>query len=450
MNRQMPHSIDIEQAVLGAQMMYSSAVREAMDYGLSPQDFYEERHVRIFESVLELANEGRTVDITTLTSRLEDKKLLSYIGGVEYLFQLTQKATSSAGVKHHMDIVMEKSHARRLISAAQEIAEEGLNQEVSLDDYLSDAEKTILKVTRDRKASDFRTSREVVEAVSEELHILSEAKGRVTGLPTGYEAFDKLTNGLHKGDLLILAARPSVGKTAFALNLARQCAKYAGSKNCGAVAVFSLEMPAEQLIKRMLSSESRLDSYKLRTGKLSDEDWSQFNYGATQLSQYPIFLDDSSMIRVNEIFAKCRKLKAEHGLCLIVIDYLQLISGSGSKNSDNRQQEVSEISRSLKQLAREMDVPVLALSQLSRSVESRKGADARPRLSDLRESGAIEQDADIVMFLHRDDYQTKDAGEVDTVKVDVIFAKHRNGATGDIELSFTKSISKFDNYSEDM
>lgn len=445
----MPHSIDIEQAVLGAQMMYASSVREAVDHGLAPRDFYEERHVRIFECIMELAQEGRVVDITTLTSRLEDKKLLSYVGGVEYLFQLTQKATSSAGVKHHIEIVMEKSHARRLISTAQEIAEEGLNQEVSLDDYISDAEKAILKVTRDRKASDFRTSREVVEAVSEELHRLSEAKNLVTGLPTGYEAFDRLTNGLHSGDLLILAARPSVGKTAFALNLARQCAKYSAIENRGAVAVFSLEMPSEQLIKRMLSSESRLNSGKLRTGKLSDEEWSQFHYGATQLSEYPLYLDDSSSIRVNEIFAKCRKLKAEHGLCLIVIDYLQLISGSGSKSSDNRQQEVSEISRSLKQLAREMEVPVLALSQLSRSVEARKGEDARPRLSDLRESGAIEQDADIVMFLHRDDYQTKDAGEIDTVKVNVIFAKHRNGATGDIDLAFTKSISKFDNYSED-
>ena len=449
MSRQMPHSIDIEQAVLGAQMMYASSVREAVDFGLSPQDFYEERHVRIFECILEIANEGKTVDITTVTSRLEDKNRLSFVGGVDYLFELTQKATSSAGTRHHIEIVTEKAHARRLIMAAQEIAEQGLNQEQSLDDYISEAEKTILSVTRNRKATEFRTSREVVEAVCDEIHVLSEAKGKATGLPTGYEAFDKLTNGLHKGDLLILAARPSVGKTAFALNLARQCARYsATTEKKEAVAVFSLEMPSEQLIKRMLSSESRLDSYKLRTGKLEEEDWSLLNYGASQLSQYPIFLDDSSTIRVNEIFAKCRKLKAEHGLCLIVIDYLQLITGSGSRSSDNRQQEVSEISRSLKQLAREMEVPVLALSQLSRSVESRKGEDARPRLSDLRESGAIEQDADIVMFLHRDDYQTKDAGEKDVVSVDVIFAKHRNGATGDIKLSFTKSISKFDNYSE--
>lgn len=448
MSRQMPHSIDIEQAVLGAQMLYASSVREAIDYGLSPQDFYEERHVRIFECILEIANEGKTVDITTVTSRLEDKNRLSYVGGDEYLFQLTQKATSSAATRHHIEIVTEKAHARRLIMAAQEIAEQGLNQEQSLDDYISEAEKTILSVTRNRKATEFRTSREVVEAVCEEINVLHENKGKNGGIPTDYEAFDKLTNGLHKGDLLILAARPSVGKTAFALNLARQVARRSASEKRGAVAVFSLEMPSEQLIKRMLSSESRVDSYKLRTGKLEDEDWTLLHHGASQLGSYPLFLDDSSMIRVNEIFAKCRKLKAEHGLCLIVIDYLQLITGSSSRGSDNRQQEVSEISRSLKQLAREMDVPVLALSQLSRSVESRKGEDARPRLSDLRESGAIEQDADIVMFLHRDDYQTKEAGEVDTVKVDVIFAKHRNGQTGDISLAFTKSISKFDNYVE--
>ncbi|MBQ9988042.1 MAG: replicative DNA helicase [Erysipelotrichales bacterium] len=447
MERQMPHSIDIEQAVLGAQMMYASAVREAEDYGLKPADFYEERHARIYEAVMQLYKEGRTVDITTLTSRLEDKKLLSYVGGVDYLFQLTQKATSSAGVKHHIAILIEKAHTRNLISAAQLIAEEGLTQSSTLDEYISNAEKAILNVTRSRMVNDFRSSEEVVDEVIQETIALSEAKNAVTGLPTGYEKFDQLTNGLHSGDLLILAARPSVGKSAFALNLARQCAKYSALENRGAVALFSLEMPSTQLIKRMLSSESRINSYKIQSGKLNNEDWSRLHYGANQLKEYPLFLDDSSVIRVNEIFAKCRKLKAEHGLCLIIIDYLQLITGSGNKG-DNRQLEISEISRSLKQLAREMEVPVIALSQLSRNVEKRE--DKRPMLSDLRESGAIEQDADIVMFLHREDYQTKDAGEVDTVKVEVIFAKHRNGATGSIELAFTKSISKFDNYSDDM
>ncbi len=441
MAKQMPHSAEAEQAVLGALIVYASTVKEAMDQGLHAEDFYIEHHKRIYDAIYELYSQNKVVDITTLTSKLEDMNLLKFVGGVDYLFLLTEQAVSSANSKYHIQLVQEKAHMRRLILAAEQIASDGFISDNELDQALTEAERVILEVTRNRKTSDFRTSYEVVNAVIENIHRMSEYKTNITGLRTGYIDFDNKTNGLQKGDLIILAARPSVGKTAFALNLGQQCSMI----NDAPVAIFSLEMPSEQLIARMLSSVSNLESHILRTGRLTTAQWSQLNHGAGLLKDCKLYLDDSSSIKVNDIFSKCRKLKTDHGLSLVIIDYLQLISGRGK--GDNRQQEVSEISRSLKQLARELEVPVIALSQLSRSVEQR-GGDKTPMLSDLRESGSIEQDADIVIFLSRDDYQTKEAGEVDTVKVDVSFAKHRNGPTGLINLAFSKSISKFYNYEE--
>ena len=423
MAKQMPHSAEAEQAVLGALIVYASTVKEAMDQGLHAEDFYIEHHKRIYDAIYELYSQNKVVDITTLTSKLEDMNLLKFVGGVDYLFLLTEQAVSSANSKYHIQLVQEKAHMRRLILAAEQIASDGFISDNELDQALTEAERVILEVTRNRKTSDFRTSYEVVNAVIENIHRMSEYKTNITGLRTGYIDFDNKTNGLQKGDLIILAARPSVGKTAFALNLGQQCSMI----NDAPVAIFSLEMPSEQLIARMLSSVSNLESHILRTGRLTTAQWSQLNHGAGLLKDCKLYLDDSSSIKVNDIFSKCRKLKTDHGLSLVIIDYLQLISGRGK--GDNRQQEVSEISRSLKQLARELEVPVIALSQLSRSVEQR-GGDKTPMLSDLRESGSIEQDADIVIFLSRDDYQTKEAGEVDTVKVDVSFAKHRNGPTG--------------------
>ena len=301
------------------------------------------------------------------------------------------------------------------------------------------AEKQILDVTRRRKTTDFKSSNEVVNEVIENIHKMSAQKSGVTGVATGYRDLDNTTNGFQRGDLIILAARPSMGKTAFALNVAMQIAQL----NHQAAAIFSLEMPAEQLISRMLSAKSRVPGGQLRTGFLNNNEWNQLNEAAADLKATKIFIDDSPNVRVSEIHSKCRKLQAEHGLAVILIDYIQLITGSG-RNPDNRQQEVSEISRGLKGLARELQVPVIALSQLSRSVEKRE--DKRPMLSDLRESGALEQDADIVMFLYRDEYYQREKSEEGTEKTEINIAKHRNGPTRQIELAFERNINAFYNY----
>ncbi|MFQ7539639.1 MAG: replicative DNA helicase, partial [Clostridium sp.] len=354
-------------------------------------------------------------------------------------------AISSANSVYYIEMIKSRAHLRRLIEAAEQIAEDGFDTANDLDEIMDKAERDILNVTRSRRATDFKSSREVVSNVMQELIRLRSSDNRVTGIKTGYTDLDRMTNGFQRGDLIILAARPAMGKTAFALNLALNASFY----NPGAIAIFSLEMPAEALMKRILSAKSAVESNKLRSGAILDEEFSKLNEAANELMASKLFVDDSSNIKISEVFSKCRKLKSEHGLDLVVIDYLQLISGSG-KSGDNRQQEISEISRSLKGLAREMECPVIALSQLSRSVETRP--DKHPMLSDLRESGAIEQDADIVMFLYRDAYYAKDdEAEQDnpTDQTDLDIAKHRNGATGKVELAFQKSISAFFNIAHD-
>lgn len=441
MSRELPHNSEAEQAILGAMLIYPNVVREIYDQNLESDDFYLDIHRRIYNAMLYLIEQGTPIDPTTLVTRLQDSDELHLVGGADYIVSLSSSAVTSANVLYYIEIVQKKAYARRLIETAEKIAEEGFDTSNELDDLMDDAERKILDVTRRRKATNFKSSKTVISNVMEELANLRNTPDGVTGIRTGYTALDKITNGFQRGDLIILAARPSMGKTAFALNVALQSAE----RNPGAVAIFSLEMPAEQLMRRMMSAKSSIEGQKLRTGFLKPDEVNRLHETASEMSYVKLFIDDSAVVKMPDIFSKCRKLKSEHGLDMIVIDYLQLIASSGKKGSDNRQQEVSEISRSLKALARELEVPVIALSQLSRSVETR--VDKRPMLSDLRESGAIEQDADIVMFLYRDDYYEKDDEKKseDQVVTEVDIQKHRNGAVGKIKLWFQKSINSFYN-----
>lgn len=449
MGRELPHSIEAEQSLLGALLIYPSVGKTVFDQGLEETDFYLDIHARIFHEMMVLINNNKPVDVTGLITRLSDTNQLNLVGGADYVVKLSDTAVSSANSKYYIEIIKNRSHLRRLIETAEKIAAEGFDAGNELDDIMDEAEKQILDVTRSRRATDFKSSKDVVSEVIEEIIKLRAADQRITGIKTGYTDLDHMTNGFQRGDLIILAARPAMGKTAFALNIAMHASQF----NDGAVAIFSLEMGAEQLMKRILSAKSQVEASKLKSGYLRDDEFNKLNESANELMNTQLFIDDSASIKMGEIFSKCRKLKSEHGLDMIVIDYLQLITGSGKGGGDNRQQEVSEISRSLKALARELKVPVIALSQLSRSVESRK-EDKRPMLSDLRESGAIEQDADIVMFLYRDAYYAKPdeaaaAAEETIDNTEVIIAKHRNGATGTVNLGFNKSISAFFNVAKE-
>lgn len=445
--KELPHSLEAEQSILGGMLVYPHVVSIASDQGLLADDFYLDIHQRIYCAMQDIIDSHKPIDVTTLTTRLQDKDELSLAGGIDYIIKLSDTAISPANSLHYIELIKERAHLRRLIYTAQEIVENGYDASVGIDEVLDKAERDILKVTRDRRATDFKSSRMVISEVLSELIRLRNADSHVTGIKTGYLDLDRITNGFQRGDLIILAARPAMGKTAFALNLALNASFY----NSGAIAIFSLEMPAEQLMKRILSAKSSVEGNKLRSGYLSNDEFNRINEAANELMAGKLFVDDSSNIRIADIYSKCRKLKSEHGLDLVVIDYLQLISGSSKRGSDNRQQEISEISRSLKGLAREMECPVIALSQLSRSVESRP--DKHPMLSDLRESGAIEQDADIVMFLYREEYYSKEKDDKKdasvTEKTDVDIAKHRNGATAKIELAFQKSISAFFNIAKE-
>ena len=443
MSRELPYSNEAEQSLLGAMMIYPSVAAIAYDQGLEAKDFYLDIHKRIYTAMQDISDAGKPIDVTTLVSRLQDLEQLNLVGGADYIIKLSDTAISSANSSYYIDIIKSRAHLRRLIETAELIAEEGFDTASDLDEVMDKAEREILNVTRSRRATDFKSSRDVVSNVMQELMKLRSMEGHITGVKTGYTDLDRVTNGFQRGDLIILAARPAMGKTAFALNLALNASFY----NSGAIAIFSLEMPAEALMKRILSAKSAVESSKLRSGNIRDDEFNKLNEAANELMATKLFVDDSSNVKISEVFSKCRKLRSEHGLDLVVIDYLQLISGSGRSSGDNRQQEISEISRSLKGLAREMECPVIALSQLSRSVETRP--DKHPMLSDLRESGAIEQDADIVMFLYRDEYYNKDENSQEdaetTNTTDVDIAKHRNGATGRIQLAFQKNISAFYN-----
>lgn len=433
----MPNNLEAEKSVLGASFISNYALQKAIE-SLTPESFYSEKNNKIFSAMMSLAEEKTPIDITTVTGYLNKKNELLEIGGVEYLTEILNFVPTASNIDYYIQSVEESAILRRLINTANEIAEEGYRTDESVNEILDSSEKRILNIVKNRKSSEFRTIKDVLAKTQSDLERLSENKGEITGLATGWYDFDKLTTGLHPNEFIIIAARPAMGKTAFALNLAT----HAAMSQDKSVAVFNLEMSAEQLAMRILSSVGQIEGFKLRTGNLMNNDWKRINEASSQLSNTNLVIDDTPGITIGEIRAKCRRLaSSEKGLSLVLIDYLQLISG-GKNYGANRQQEVSDISRSLKTLAMELGVPVIALSQLSRSVEARE--DKRPLMSDLRESGSIEQDADIVAFLYRDDYYNKESRTEDNNSIsELIIGKHRNGPTATIELLFKKNTSTF-------
>lgn len=428
-----PQNIEAEQAVLGAMLIKKEAIAEVQEI-LQPDDFYREAHRIVYEAMVQLQNNDEAVDLVTLTEQLRKSEQLDKIGGLAFITQLANAVPTAANVVYHAKIVKEKAELRSLINAATAIASAAYEDNIDVENIMDDAEKKILAVANRQNGGAFESMKSIVMRTFERINVLYESKGGLTGISSGFKDLDKLTAGLQKSDLILVAARPSMGKTAFTLNIA----SYVGTHG-GKVAFFSLEMSKEQLMQRMLCAEGGIDATKLRTGQLDTQEWNKLVHVADTLSRAPIYIDDTAGITVMELRSKARRLKAEHGLDLIIIDYLQLMQGRPSKNGDNRQQEISEISRSLKALARELDVPVIALSQLSRSVESRQIK--KPMLSDLRESGSLEQDADIVMFLYREDYYDKDTENKNIT--DIIVAKHRNGPVDTISLFFQKEYTKF-------
>lgn len=441
--RNMPFSLEAEQSVLGSAFLSKYALQKICDE-LSRDDFYLESHVKIYDALSELNEEGKPIDITIVTDKLEKNKTLSSVGNIEYLLEVINSVPSASNIDYYINIVHEKSILRRLISVSNDIAGEAYLENGNATEVLDSAEMKILNVVKTRKSSEFHKIQDVVFKAQENLEKLCNQKGEITGLATGFYEIDKLTSGLHENELIIIAARPAMGKTAFALNIATNIAKTTSK----AVAIFNLEMNAEQLVTRMFSSTAQVEGSKLRTGKLDNNDWKKLSEGISQLADTNIYIDDTPGVGIGDIRSKCRRLAAsKEGLGIVIIDYLQLISGS-SKYAGNRQQEVSEISRSLKTMALELGVPVIALAQLSRAVEGRD--DKRPLMSDLRESGSIEQDADIVAFLYRDDYYNKEARMDGNISIsEFIVAKHRNGPTATIELLFKKNTSTFANYSKE-
>ncbi|OCS87916.1 replicative DNA helicase [Caryophanon tenue] len=438
MDRVPPHNQEAEQAVLGAIFLDPTTLITASEI-LRAEDFYRSAHQKIFETLIRLSDQGKAIDVVTVTEELSSKKELENVGGVAYLMELSSAVPTAANVGYYAKIVEEKALLRRLIHVATKIAEDGYTREDEVEALLGEAERKVMEVANRKNASDFRHIKDVLVNTYDNIEQLQHRTGDVTGVPTGFVDLDKLTAGFQRNDLIIVAARPSVGKTAFALNVAQNVAVRANEN----VAIFSLEMGAEQLIMRMLCAEGNIDAQNLRTGALTPEDWNKLMIAMGTLSDSGIFIDDTPGVRISEIRAKCRRLANEQGgLGMILIDYLQLIQGNG-KAGESRQQEVSEISRSLKALARELKVPVIALSQLSRGVEQRQ--DKRPMMSDLRESGSIEQDADIVAFLYRNDYYDKSDEAEDKGIIEIIVAKQRNGPTDTVKLMFKKEYNKFIN-----
>ena len=432
-----PQNIEAEQSVLGAMLIKKEAITQAQEL-LRPDDFYREAHRIVFETMLELAGDNEAVDLVTLTEALRKKEMLEKVGGISFITALANYVPTAANIVYHAQIVKEKSELRHLIDAATEIASAAYEATDDVKDIMDDAEKKILAVAANQTGGAFEPIRNIVIDTVGRVETLYENQGGLTGISTGFRDLDRDTSGLQKSDLILVAARPSMGKTAFTLNIATYAAMHGHT-----VAFFSLEMSKEQLVQRMLCSEGGIDSQRLRTGKLDDKEWQELINTADKVSKAKLFIDDTAGISVMELRSKARRLKAEHGLDLIVIDYLQLMQGRAKGGDNSRQQEISEISRSLKALARELDVPVVALSQLSRSVESRTVK--KPMLSDLRESGSLEQDADIVMFLYREDYYDQETERKNITEV--LISKHRNGPIGSVELFFQKEFTKFRNLS---
>ncbi len=438
--RVLPHSIEAEQAVIGAMLMDKEAILTASEI-ISGTDFYQSAYGVIFEAVVEIYNEGKPVDLITLQSRLKEKDVPTEISSLEFVRDLLAAVPTSANVKYYAEIVAEKAMLRRLIKLNEEIENMCYLGREPMEVVLETTEKKVFELLQNRNTGDFVPIKQVVLNALDKIDLASKNAGSVTGIPTGFLDLDYKTAGLQPSDLILVAARPSMGKTAFVLNIAQHVAFKAQK----AVAIFSLEMSKEQLVNRLFALEAQVDAQSLRTGNLKEDDWEKLIESAGIISKSNLMIDDTPGISISELRSKCRKMKLEHGLDLIIIDYLQLMTGRVGGRSESRQQEISEISRSLKAVARELNVPVVALSQLSRAVEQRP--DHRPMMSDLRESGAIEQDADVVMFIYRDDYYNKDT-EMKNV-AEIIIAKQRNGAIGTINLTWLPQYTKFANFSRE-
>lgn len=434
LKRILPHSVEAEQSVIGSMIMDREAIVVASEL-ITEEDFYNRQYGILFETMVELNDAGSPVDLITLQNRLKEKDVPPEVSSLEFVRDLITAVPTSANIKYYANIVAEKSTLRKLIRLNEEIANTCYAGKESLEYILEDTEKRVFQLVQRRNTDNFVPIRQVVMNAMDRIEIAAKNKGSVTGIPTGFIDLDYRTAGMQPSDLILVAARPSMGKTAFELNLA----EYMAFKKNLTVAIFSLEMSKEQLVNRMFSLESGVDAQKLRTGQLNDQEWERLIESAGTIGKSNLIIDDTPGISISELRSKCRKYKLEHNLSVIMIDYLQLMSGSG--RSESRQQEISDISRSLKALARELNVPVIALSQLSRAVEQRP--DHRPMLSDLRESGAIEQDADVVMFLYRDDYYNHDSDKKGISEV--IIAKQRNGPIGTIELAWLPEFTKFAN-----
>mgnify|MGYP001283681600 FL=1 len=436
MKRVLPHSIEAEQSVIGSMLMDKEAIIAASEI-VTARDFYQQQYGIMFETMVELFNEGKPVDLVTLQDRLKEKDVPPEVSSLEFVRDIITTVPTSANVKSYANIVREKAVLRRLIKVNEEIANTCYAGKEPLEQILASTEKSVFDLLQSRSSGEFVPIRQVALNVLEKIEAASKTQGTVTGIPTGFIDLDYKTSGMQPSDFVLIAARPSMGKTAFVLNLVDHVAVRKGLP----CMIFSLEMSKEQLVNRMLAMESNVDSQKLRTGNLTDSDWDAIVEGIGVIGNSKLIIDDTPGISITELRSKCRKMKLEQGLSMIIIDYLQLMSGSGGKSSESRQQEISEISRSLKALAREMNAPVVALSQLSRACETR--TDHRPMLSDLRESGAIEQDADVVMFLYRDDYYNKDTDMPNIAEV--IIAKQRNGPIGTVNLLWQPEFTKFVN-----
>ncbi len=439
--RTMPHSLDAEKSILGCAFLSKNSLTKICE-DLYSDMFYSEANQKLFEAIKRCYNEKVPIDITTVKDELEKKKDLSAIGGVDYLSEVIDSVPTAANLDYYIKIVKDKAVMRNLIETATDIVTDAYEEGEDVTHLLDSAEKKILNVVKDRQTSDFIHIKDAIALAQENLEKLSQNKEEVTGVPTGFYDLDRVTSGLHAGEMIIIAARPGMGKTAFALNIATNAAQ--NTKK--AVAIFNLEMPAEQLVNRMRSAVGQIDSGKIRTGNMSHDDWKRINEANSQLAETNIQIVDDAGITAAEIKAKCRNLaNKEEGLALVIIDYLQLVT-SGGKRPESRQQEVSDISRSLKTMAMELKVPVIALAQLSRNAEKRESN--QPMLADLRESGSIEQDADMVLFINRSDYY-KAKEQLDASKnvvADIIIAKHRKGSTGKFQLLFELNMSNFRNY----
>ena len=431
----MPHSIDAEKSVIGSMLMDQEAITAASEI-LIKDDFYGKQYGILYDDMVQLYKVGKPVDLVTLQNKLKEMDVPPELSSVDFLRDILSQVFTSANIKHYANIVKQKAMARNLIKTTENIANTCYLEKAPLEDILTKAEKDIFKIVQSQGGGEFVPIRQVVINTLEKIEAAAKNKGSVTGVPTGFIDLDYQTAGLQPSDLILVAARPSMGKTAFVLNMAEHMAFKKGVT----VAIFSLEMSKEQLVNRMLSLESSVSSQKMRTGNLEDSEWERLIESAQVIGNSNLIIDDTPSISIRDLSSKCRKYKMEHNLGIIIIDYLQLMS-AGEGNSDSRQQQISDISRSLKALARELNVPVVALSQLSRAVEQRP--EHRPMLSDLRESGAIEQDADVVMFIYRDDYYNKDTDKKGIAEI--IIAKQRNGPIGTIELAWLSDYTKFGN-----